>query len=158
MVPIPQKYECASCANYKDDCGFHQIDENGHINYEIPNETMSMNGMPCYKKMRKELNKSIDADSIINQIRDMQEKLESDNDNTWKRNKPIYKALALVNRMIIDAPSMDMKHCATWVYREEHPDEITTTWWFYCSRCGQEVTDKWNYCPKCGAEMEKGGE
>lgn len=30
--------KCKDCARYDGNCGFHHIDSNGHINYEIPCE------------------------------------------------------------------------------------------------------------------------
>lgn len=32
--------ECKNCKNYKDNCGCHFIDSNGHIDYEIPRESI----------------------------------------------------------------------------------------------------------------------
>lgn len=37
--------DCRDCAGYKGDCGYHHIDSNKHICYEIPNETMMMNSL-----------------------------------------------------------------------------------------------------------------
>ena len=41
--------QCKFCKKYDGDCGFHFEDENGNINLEIPSETMSMNGTPCFE-------------------------------------------------------------------------------------------------------------
>ena len=42
------KYSCKNCANYKGDCGHHFYDSNGHINFEIPSESMFDGVMACY--------------------------------------------------------------------------------------------------------------
>lgn len=31
--------KCKNCKSYKDDCGYHFIDSDGHIDYEIPKES-----------------------------------------------------------------------------------------------------------------------
>lgn len=63
------EYECRNCKNYKGDCGNHFVDQNGHINYEIPRESCYVNRVSpfCFEpsnEYKKELFKK-DVEKIL---------------------------------------------------------------------------------------------
>lgn len=49
----------------------------------------------------------ISREALLNEIMNAQEKLKSDNDTIWERNRGYFKGLAWANRLIIDAPTIE---------------------------------------------------
>ena len=64
--------ECKNCTNYKEDCGHHFKDENGHINYEIPSEIACDRYGNCdwYEETRSKYQIALDLlnDGEVNEI------------------------------------------------------------------------------------------
>lgn len=101
----------------------------------------------------------ISREALLNEIMNAQEKLKSDNDTIWERNRGYFKGLAWANRLIIDAPTIEPQ--GEWIFEkanEEHTDG------YICSNCKRSFHTKvpyfseFNFCPNCGADMRGGAE
>ena len=69
MIISTSYCDCKYCKKYKGDCGNHFIDSNGHINFEIPKETIldKYNNPTCFEDTRtkyKELYDRMKEDGI----------------------------------------------------------------------------------------------
>lgn len=53
-------------------------------------------------------NDLISREALLKQTMEAQETLKSDNDSMWERNRGYFKGLAWANRLILDAPAVDI--------------------------------------------------
>lgn len=101
----------------------------------------------------------IDRKVIIEEIKNAQSSLESNNDVIWEMNQKYFKGLAWAHRIILDAPKAEAKEVVHAKWQKQWCDNnMIGHEYEECPICGCMILDTekfWDckFCPNCGTDM-----